>query len=137
MVARHIEEGNMRQAIIMAKRTVSFTKEDMETAIQFIRLFGFRCLRSVDESDKLLAQLNLADPESLVYSSDRDCLVHGARAMVKYSIDTKNKLEMEELRTILDHYRIDLEQFVEICVLLGTDYEKLPPPTGLDFYGNW
>lgn len=95
-----------------------------------IRGFGCEAYKSGGESDKLLAHLNKNNPESMVFSSDSDCLVHGATLLLKPSASNEKTVKIINLEILLQELKMNKKNFIEFSVLLGTDYNDNIPNFG-------
>lgn len=89
-----------------------------------ISYFGKKIIESHQESDKLLAHLCMANPNSFVQSTDSDLLAHGCPFLMQFPDFKANTTEVYDLKEILSTLEMDHRQFVQFCVLLGTDYNQ-------------
>ena len=79
-------------------------------------------IKSTGEADSLLIDLYYHNYIDAVISNDMDYLVAGVNILF---IPVKNFLKQVTLREILDHEELNLEQFKEVAVLMGSDNNKI------------
>lgn len=107
------------------KRTVHVTKKQMEECKEMLSLMGLPVIQAPEEADSqcaYLAKLNLVYG---VLTNDTDILVHGAPKIIT-NISSKQKTVCEiNLDSILSHYEISYEQFIDMCILFGSDYNSV------------
>lgn len=117
-----------------------FNEIENQNTLNFVRCFGCEAYKSDFEADKLLAFLSKNNPNSFVLSSDSDCLALGVPKLLRVFSHKKEGVELVVLHEILKKWEISMENFVEFCVLMGTDYNKnikgVGPETLFDLIQN-
>jgi flap endonuclease-1 len=91
---------------------------------------GYAIQQHGEEADKQCARLLRTRAVDHVFSCDYDILVYfpGSPRLIKRIITyEKNYFRTISLQTILNELHITHEQFIEMCILMGVDYnEKIP-----------
>jgi len=100
--------------------TVSYIERNLIK--KFLYTMGVRIVNAVGEADPLLAYLSKTKIISAVLSTDMDMIPRG----VEHLLMPNEKGEWVDytLSTILSDIRLTLVQFINLCVLMGTDYTK-------------
>jgi len=129
-----LEEGKIEEAKKYAQAT-SFLKEYMvEDAKKLLDLLGIPWLVAPSEGEATAAQLTVKNLAYACASQDYDSLLFGAKRLIRnLTISGKRKLpgkkifvdiEPEEiiLEETLKDLSITIEQFIDIGILVGTDF---------------
>lgn len=113
------------------KQTYSITKENMEEAHKLLDLMGIPYIIAPEEADVVLAWLAArCDSDGKRYvkgvcSDDSDILALGASYLFKDMLKNmgKNKpITVISLKRTLVKMNLTMNQFINLCSLLGTDY---------------
>ena len=112
------------------RQIVHISPADFTTLKDLITTLGIPCYESASEGEKLCAQLCIEGKVSAVLSDDTDVVAYG-------SPTTLSKLNMRDgtfdilgYETLLDAMDMKTDQFLEFCVMCGTDYNKNLPGIG-------
>eukprot|EP00397_Hematodinium_sp_SG-2012_P036004 GEMP01038813.1.p1 GENE.GEMP01038813.1~~GEMP01038813.1.p1 ORF type:complete len:433 (+),score=117.01 GEMP01038813.1:75-1301(+) len=106
-------------------RTVRGTKKQNDDVKNLLRLMGIPVIDAPCEAEATCASLC---KENLVYASateDADCLTFGTKRLVRnlFATDHKKRPILEvNLETSLQVLDIDMDRFIEFCILCGCDY---------------
>ncbi len=76
------------------------------------------------EADELCAALAKAKRVDAVLSEDTDMFAYGVPVILKYFSFVKHTVVQYDTTELLDELNLDYEEFLEVCVLSGTDYNK-------------
>lgn len=107
-----------------------FTSEERDQVKQFLYSCGVLSLNASGEADNTLAYFSRKGWISAVISSDFDLLARGVETLL---VPDGNALPGEygwkqyTLSQILTHSTLTYDQFVEMCVLMGSDYTAYLP----------
>eukprot|EP00796_Vickermania_ingenoplastis_P000416 gene416-222_t len=115
------EAGDNEQMEKMSKRTVRVTHEQNEEVKKMLTLMGIPVVQAVSE----------AEAQSwAVGTEDMDALTFGAKVMLRHLhfSDAKKRPILEvHLNDVLQETGLSMDQFIDLCILLGCDYlPKLP-----------
>lgn len=104
------------------KKCVSISKLQMDECRELLVLMGIPYIDAPEEADSQCAYLAKEGLVDAVLSEDMDILTFGSSRIVKNLISQKkNPIEIN-LNDILDKLHLTHEQFIEFCILLGSDY---------------
>lgn len=107
-----------------------YSQEEKFKLINILKFMGFNWLQSTTEGEKLCSMLATHEYVQMVYSTDTDNLTYGCPFMVTKFVKD-NIIEVVRLERIKEILGIDSqEQFVEYCIMCGTDYNKNIPNIG-------
>ena len=130
------EEGKTEEVEKMSKRNLRVSKEMIEDAKTLIRLLGIPIVESPSEAEAECAALVKCGKAHAVASEDMDSLTFGANYLLRGLNSKKEPITEIELRTVLEELKMNQEQFIEMCILLGSDYTEhidgIGPATGFN-----
>jgi hypothetical protein len=100
---------------------------------------GIPTLQAAGEAERLACALVREGYCAAVFSSDYDCLVHGAHTMItgrKATYGRKNgklqiMVEVVSLAKVLKAMNLEFKRFVEVCIASGCDYNTNIPQIGI------
>jgi flap endonuclease-1 len=119
------ESENAEAEVRFAKRTVRVTPKHNEEARKLLRLMGIPVIEAPGEAE---AQCSALASSGLVYatgSEDMDSLTFGTSILVRHlTFSEQRKLPIKEihLNRVLDELKFTMDQFIDLCILLGCDY---------------
>lgn len=97
----------------------------------FYTVLGIPIIQCNEEAERLCAQLCMYGYCSAVYTEDRDTLVHGCPLIINKiggTMNYNNKLvsaiEIIDLYEIIRGLDITFQQFLDLCIMCGCDYNK-------------
>jgi flap endonuclease-1 len=76
------------------------------------------------EADELCAALAKTNKVAAVLSEDTDMFAYGVPVVLKYFSFVKHTVVMYETNKLLGELNLNYDEFLDICVLSGTDYNK-------------
>ncbi len=98
------------------------SKEYKKEAKKLIQKMGFPILEATKEADFTLAYLYKKNHFEYIYSDDTDLLALGVdKLLFGMNLMTMTFHEYQ-LDVFLTKYHLDKSQFLDLCILLGTDY---------------
>uniref|UniRef100_A0A7S0EIY2 Flap endonuclease 1 n=1 Tax=Hanusia phi TaxID=3032 RepID=A0A7S0EIY2_9CRYP len=124
-LAKAKEEGDEEAVEKFAKRTVRVSKEMTEDAKQLLRLMGVPVIEAPTEAEAQCAALARAGVVYAAVSEDMDTLTFGAPIMLRnLFVPESRKLPILEinLSKVLEGLSMNMDQFIDLCILLGCDY---------------
>ncbi|PRP82352.1 hypothetical protein PROFUN_10256 [Planoprotostelium fungivorum] len=119
------EAGDTETIAKFAKRTVKVTRKHTEEAKRLLTLMGVPVVDSPTEAEAQCARMA---KEGLVYgagSEDMDSLTFGASVLIRHlTFSEARKMPIKEinLSVVLEQLGLDMNQFTDMCILLGCDY---------------
>ena len=104
------------------KRSSQITKEQWDQCRDLLEMMGVPYINAPEEADSQCAYLAKNGLVDSVFTEDMDILTFGSPKIIRNL--TSHKVEVSEinLRDLLDKFELNYEQFVEFCILLGSDY---------------
>lgn len=99
---------------------LSFTTSDIAGIQEILRALGFCVLQAAYDGEALCAYLSANGQVDCVLSNDSDVFFFGAtRVLFRFSDEGAYRIEADKLLTAMGLTR---EQFVNLCLLCGTDF---------------
>jgi flap endonuclease-1 len=108
----------------LIKQTLGFSYNEMLEAKEIVELLGVPNIIAPEEADAQLAYLSRNDLVDYVASEDMDLLTFGTKKLIKNFMKSsaKDKMVLVSLDDILETSDITMDQFIDLCILLGCDY---------------
>lgn len=121
----------------MKKRNIKITQQMSADAKKMLQLMGLPVVEALSEAEAQCVAIVKAGKADAVASEDMDCLTFGAPLQLKGFNQRKEKRDQVceiELKEVLKELDMSMEQFIDMCVLCGSDYttktiENLGPNT--------
>lgn len=129
-----VEEGDVKKAFSKAQQTSRMTEEIKESSIELIRLLGLPIVQAPSDGEAQGAYMCSRGDVYASASQDFDSLLFGApRLLRNVTITGRRKVpgkdiykdvktEMIESAEFLENLGITREQLVDMCILMGTDF---------------
>ncbi|CAO1623823.1 unnamed protein product [Sympodiomycopsis kandeliae] len=109
----------------LARRQVRPTKHHNEEVRELLRLMGIPCVISPSEAEAQCAELCRAGKVYAAGSEDMDTLTFASPILLKHlTFSEMKKLPVHEvnLEKALEGLGLNMDQFIDLCILLGCDY---------------
>ncbi len=90
--------------------------------IDHLRCLDFKVLVSDGEAERTACEMVIAGEADYVYSNDSDCLALSCPAII--FDDVGGELHVFRLPAILRPLNLNVDQFTDFCILLGTDFNE-------------
>lgn len=119
------ESGNAENLDKFSRRTVKVTKEHNEDCKKLLRLMGVPYVDAPCEAEAMCAELAKKTKVYGAGSEDMDTLTFGAPVLLRHMTFSEQRKEpiMEiNLDRVLEGLAMDMDQFIDLCILLGCDY---------------
>ena len=112
--------------------------KQVELYKNIVKNLGFKVYQSNGDGERLACTLVRSGICKAVWSQDYDCLVHGAHTVILglkgYSYQDNERVTMVEtisLKQVLKALDISFQQYVEMCIISGCDYNDNIPRYGV------
>ena len=92
--------------------------QDIYTLCSF---FCVPILRANYEADSLCSKLYVEGKVNAILSEDSDILLYNGGRLIR-KFNWSNKIELIDLNKLLQKLQINYNQFIDLCILCGTDY---------------
>jgi len=112
------------------RQIVNINPADFTTLKELINNLGIPCYESASEGEKLCAHLCIEGKVSAVLSDDTDVVAYGSPTTLSKLNMRDGTFDIIEYGTLLDDIDMNTDQFLEFCVMCGTDYNKNLPGIG-------
>jgi flap endonuclease-1 len=121
------KEDDYKQDVIYAmeqlkKQIVHINKEKIEQVKTLIRAYGAIYYDAPGEADELCALLVIKKKVWACLSEDMDLFVYGCSRVLRYFSLIAHTAVLYFTKGILDELQMTQNEFKEICILSGTDY---------------
>ena len=128
------EEKNeiQNEMIELKKKFVKLERYHIEIVKKLITAFGESYIDAEGEADQLCAKLVIKKIAYACLSEDMDLFLYGCPRVLRYLSLLNESMVLYNLSEILKELEISLNDFRQICVLSGTDYND--NNIGLDLY---
>jgi flap endonuclease-1 len=113
------------ERIKLLKRSVVVSGKEMNECKEILRSIGLPVIEAVEEADSQCAYLS---KKKLVYgvaSEDMDLLTFGTKKLLRnFSISKSKQIIEISLDKILEDFEMTMDEFIDLCILLGCDYSS-------------
>ncbi|KAJ9105529.1 Elongation of fatty acids protein 2 [Naganishia friedmannii] len=126
------ETGTVEDIDKLSRRQVRPTKQHNEECRRLLRLMGIPVVVAPGEAEAQCAELARAGKVYGAGSEDMDTLTFNAPILLRhltFSEAKKAPISEINLKMVLEELEMDMERFIELCLLLGCDY--LEPAKGV------
>jgi len=119
-----------QEAIVKCeRRSVRVTKEQNQDAMKLLRLMGVPVVEAPGEAEAQCAELCKGGKVYATATEDMDALTFGTPILVRHmtmSKERQKKFNIHEynLKEALEEMDYTMDQFLELCILMGCDYTE-------------
>lgn len=109
----------------LARRQVKVTKQHNQEVRELLKLMGIPCVTAPSEAEAQCAELVKAGKVYGAGSEDMDTLTFGTPVLLKHlTFSEAKRMPVAEvnLQKALAGLNMEMEQFIDLCILLGCDY---------------
>jgi len=106
----------------LRKQFIRLTQEDIDNVKNLLELMGVQYYECDGESDSVCAKMVQKRIAYACLSEDMDMFVYGCPRVLRYLSLLKANVVLYDLAGILNRLKINFQDFQDICVLSGTDY---------------
>jgi len=141
-----LKDGDLELLKKLNKRTVRVTPEMNQDAKKLLKLLGVPIVEAPFEAEAQCAALCKASKVYAMASEDMDSLTCGTPLLIRnltYSEVRKSPLMEISIDKVLSGLNLTMDQFIDLCILLGCDYSAkikgIGPVRALEFirkYGS-
>ena len=119
-----LAKGDTEKARKFAMRSSKLSPEIIESSKKLLTLMGIPYIDSKGEGEAQAAYLVQNGDAYAVASQDYDCLLFGAKRVVRNLAVNSNlgKLEYYQLNKVLKELNVTREELVDMGILIGTDF---------------
>jgi flap endonuclease-1 len=106
----------------LKKQFVRIKYEDIDAVKKLMTAYGVQYLEAEGEADKLCAKMVIENTAWACVSDDTDMFVYGCTRVMRHMDINKHTVVYYNLDNILRELQLPLQEFREIMILSGTDY---------------
>ncbi len=129
-----LEEGDLKKAFSKAQQTARMTPEILDTSKQLLRLMGIPVIQAPSDGEAQAAYMCGKGDVYAAASQDFDSILFGAPLLVRnLTISGRRKVPGKQLykdvkteiidsKEMLDSLGVTREQLVDVCMMIGTDF---------------
>tara|TARA_E500000178_G_scaffold306339_1_gene318424 strand:- start:4560 stop:5537 length:978 start_codon:yes stop_codon:yes gene_type:complete len=128
---------------MMKKKLIYITSEYITKLKNLLELMNVQYIQAPGEADLICGKLAKQGVVDLVMSDDMDLLTSGSSKVLRNFFITSNRVMYYDLDKILELMDININQWIDFCILCGCDYcDRIPnlgPINALKYiklYGN-
>ncbi|KAK5119517.1 Elongation of fatty acids protein 2 [Meristemomyces frigidus] len=119
------ETGTAEDVEKFSRRTVRVTREHNAEAQRLLKLMGIPYIIAPTEAEAQCAVLARAGKVYAAASEDMDTLTFNSPVLLRkltFSEQRKEPIQEIHLDRVLEGLEMELDQFIDLCILLGCDY---------------
>ena len=106
----------------LKKQFIHINKDKIDSVKELIRAYGATYYDAPGEADELCALLVLKKKVWACLSEDMDLFVYGCTRVLRYFSLMNHNVVLYHMKGILAELSLNQQEFREICILSGTDY---------------
>ncbi len=114
----------MEKAVKMAGRAVRLTPEMIQDAKVMLRLMGMPVIEAPGEAEAQCSFLAREEKVWATASEDMDSLTFGTPVLLRGFKNVKEPITQITLDKVLEGMQLNMEEFIDLCILCGCDYLK-------------
>jgi len=108
----------------LERQTIFITREKIEQVKNIIRISGATYYDAPQEADELCSILAIREQVWACISEDMDIFIYGCPRIIRYLNIFNKTAKLYNLENILYDLNISFNNFKQICILSGTDYNS-------------
>lgn len=119
------EKGDVKEAEKFERRLVKVTKQQNDEAKRLLGLMGIPVVEAPCEAEAQCAHLVKAGKVFGTVTEDMDALTFGSTVLLRHFLaPVAKKIPIKEfnLSLALEEMKLSVEEFIDLCILLGCDY---------------
>lgn len=113
----------------LESQLISFTPEDFNIMKNILDIFGVKYITADGEGEFLCAALNRHGIVDAIMTADTDAFPCLAPIVINRIVDSKY-FQVVYLQSILSKLNLTDKQFIDLCIMCGTDFNKNIPKIG-------
>lgn len=106
----------------LKRQTIFITREKIEQVKNIIRINGATYYDAPQEADELCSILTIREQVWGCISEDMDMFIYGCPRIIRYFNIHKQTAKLYDIENILFELNVSFNDFKQICILSGTDY---------------
>ena len=124
---KDLSSDNEKQSIMETidkykKKIIYITKEKIDKVKELISAYGANYIDALGEADEICAMMVIQKKVWACLSEDMDMFVYGCTRVIRYFSLINHNAVLYYTKGILNELELNAQEFREICVVSGTDY---------------
>jgi len=107
----------------LKKKMVRITSDHINKAVELINAYGFQHYFAPNEADQLCVYLTSTGKTYATLSDDMDMIVSGCPLVLRNLSLMNHEVSLYNMQNIVSSFGVSSDEFRDIVVLSGTDYE--------------
>ena len=129
------EKKNIMETLDKYKKKIIYmTKEKIDKVKELIHTYGATYIEALGEADEICAMMVVKKKVWACLSEDMDMFVYGCTRVMRYFSLINHTVVLYYTKGILDELEINSQEFREICVLSGTDYNIISNEQNINLF---
>lgn len=112
------------------KQTIDVVPEHIQMVRELVPIMGFSMIQAKGEAETVCAYLWKKGIVDIVFSEDSDILAYGVVHSISKLDSTKEEVIYIHAPTLYRELNLTYEQFKDLCIMCGCDYNKRIPNYG-------
>lgn len=117
-----MEDGDVEMAQKAAQRSVRVTPEMTADAKELLKIAGIPIIEAPSEAEAQCAQMVKDELAYATVTEDMDALTFGTNILLRGFGNKKDPIRMITLSKVLEGFELDMDEFIDLCILCGCDY---------------
>ena len=118
------DEDKKQQLDVLRRDSVTISRDVINQVKEWLQAKNVSCITAQGEADEVCARMVVKGEAWAVLSEDMDMFVYGSPRILRYFSLIKHSVVCYSMREILEELGMTQNEFREICVLAGTDYNQ-------------
>lgn len=119
-----------KEIVFLSNQIVNITRQDVDTSKELLSVLGIPFFNADGEAETLCSYLCCHHQVDAVLSDDTDVLVYGTPIFITKLNVREGVCVVLNPEKIVQVLNISFEQFVDLCIMSGTDYNDNIPNVG-------
>jgi len=115
----------------LGQQTTTLTNKHVKECQEILTLLGIPFINAPSEADAQLAYLIKNNYIDYVLSEDMDLLTFGCNKLIRDYKSSKKQITIYNLDLLLKDLNYNMNEFIDLCILLGCDYTDTISGIGL------
>jgi flap endonuclease-1 len=118
------DEDKKQELEVLRRDSVTISRDVIKQVKEWLQAKNVQCITAQGEADEVCARMVIEGEAWAVLSEDMDMFVYGCPRVLRYFSLIKHSVVCYSMREILEELGMTQNEFREICVLAGTDYNQ-------------
>ena len=126
-------DANLNELRAAKRKMAKMTSKHVAEVKELLTALGIPYIEAEKEADEVCAEQVISGKAHACVSGDTDMFLYGCPRVIRYLSIREHTCVMFDLSGILNSLNLSFDEFKDICVVAGTDYNE----TSLDMYAAY